>query len=918
MMHSHTRDGIVLASVCVAVFAATQFPTVPGGDSGELIVAACSLGIPHPPGYPLHTMLGHLALQALPFGTPAARVGFVSVLCSAGAAALLSATVAHLLRAVLTDSADGDSMHAARAASVAGAGIHTFSPLVWTYSTQAEVFALNNLFAAALVFLTALYLVPPPAALAEAAPVANMGPRSATSIDPDEITEPVGVARMARQPEDTGTRPVAEAPTKPESGQSQQGVDAAAGRTTPAAAVQTRPASWIPYAGAGLIGLGLTNQHTLVLLALPLSFCILFLGRSKLLHPGALLSLIGCGLLGLTPYLYLVVVGDTPQRGAWGDPASLVGLAVHVLRKEYGTFKLFSGTEGQPQGLASLTTGTWLYIQDLPRQLLVIGPLWVVIGMFRLVRAPATRALALTLIASWVGYTLAFHSLANLPLEHNRHRQLFRAVHARFWLQPNTLLAVFLGAGVEPLIRRGAQMLEVARCRCAVQTQPAGEAGSQTCSSRGTASWALAWAVVGVQVALHYAECDKSRQWAVWDAGFATLLSVPQGALLLIKGDLNTNAVRYLMECEGARPDVQQLDLSHVSYAWFNRRHPRVWHSNVTLPGRRFTRLHRNPPKGAYRLRHLLATNARRFPIVITPGLEGLDPDIFQNFSLWPSGSVYRIYPRDAPPRLRPWLRDNALRLPVLDSGCIRGHTDSGTWEAMAARDSAIAHAQVASHMLAVSPQHPSFAACSPASASTSALCLQSLAADEARTRCRLQVRGDTEPRDTAEAGGIGLCGTVEGWQVGEGDQCNIAFLDTCHGIVNGDGPLVRLEWLRCAAQALLCVASVMQLPPPLVWKNAAAALEQIQRVRADFVGKEGVEPEAEADLEATKMRALHRYATSVLCVNSASSHATAANTGPESASGQEAISARAEASGDPELAGIVAVLASRGMSVTC
>ncbi|MGB1597536.1 MAG: protein O-mannosyl-transferase family, partial [Promethearchaeia archaeon] len=60
MMHSHTRDGIVLASVCVAVFAATQFPTVPGGDSGELIVAACSLGIPHPPGYPLHTMLGHL------------------------------------------------------------------------------------------------------------------------------------------------------------------------------------------------------------------------------------------------------------------------------------------------------------------------------------------------------------------------------------------------------------------------------------------------------------------------------------------------------------------------------------------------------------------------------------------------------------------------------------------------------------------------------------------------------------------------------------------------------------------------------------------------------------------------------------------------------------------------------------------
>ena len=53
-----TADAVAVASLCVAVYAATQFPTVPGGDSGELIVAACSLGIPHPPGYPLHTVSG--------------------------------------------------------------------------------------------------------------------------------------------------------------------------------------------------------------------------------------------------------------------------------------------------------------------------------------------------------------------------------------------------------------------------------------------------------------------------------------------------------------------------------------------------------------------------------------------------------------------------------------------------------------------------------------------------------------------------------------------------------------------------------------------------------------------------------------------------------------------------------------------
>ena len=73
---------------------------------------------------------------------------------------------------------------------------------------------------------------------------------------------------------------------------------------------------------------------------------------------------------------------------------------------------------------------------------------------------------------------------------------------------------------------------------------------------------------------------------------------------------------------------LAQLDLSHVSYTWFNRRHARAWHGNVTLPGRRFTRLHRSPPTGAYLLRHLIKANIRRKPIVVTSGLEALDPQV--------------------------------------------------------------------------------------------------------------------------------------------------------------------------------------------------------------------------------------------------------------------------------------------------
>jgi hypothetical protein len=54
-------------------------------DSGELAAAAASWGVPHPPGYPLLTMLGGLLMRALaPFGVdPARAMVWLSVVCGA-------------------------------------------------------------------------------------------------------------------------------------------------------------------------------------------------------------------------------------------------------------------------------------------------------------------------------------------------------------------------------------------------------------------------------------------------------------------------------------------------------------------------------------------------------------------------------------------------------------------------------------------------------------------------------------------------------------------------------------------------------------------------------------------------------------------------------------------------------------------
>src|SRR3990167_6536284 len=51
------------------------------GDSGEFITTAYTLGIAHPPGYPLYTMLAHL-FTYLPFGNLPFKVNFFSAISS--------------------------------------------------------------------------------------------------------------------------------------------------------------------------------------------------------------------------------------------------------------------------------------------------------------------------------------------------------------------------------------------------------------------------------------------------------------------------------------------------------------------------------------------------------------------------------------------------------------------------------------------------------------------------------------------------------------------------------------------------------------------------------------------------------------------------------------------------------------------
>jgi len=129
---SRTRAGagcLAAAAIAAFVYGLTLSPTVGAGDSGELILAAHTLGIPHPPGYPLWLLLARLA-DLMPWGTVAFRVNTLSALLAATAAGLF-----YLL---------AKRCGLSRLGCAAGTIVFAGSTLVWDSAVQAEVYSLAS------------------------------------------------------------------------------------------------------------------------------------------------------------------------------------------------------------------------------------------------------------------------------------------------------------------------------------------------------------------------------------------------------------------------------------------------------------------------------------------------------------------------------------------------------------------------------------------------------------------------------------------------------------------------------------------------------------------------------------------------------------------------------------------------------
>jgi hypothetical protein len=502
--------------VALLVYVHTLCPTVVGGDSGELIAAANAFGVAHPPGYPLYTLLAGL-LSRLPIGPGVAwRVNLLSALCDAGAAYLLCSAVGRWARSAW--------------AGVLAAGLFAFSPVVWPYAVTAEVFPLNNLFAAALVSLS--------------------------------VSE----------------------------------------------ALAPRP-FLLPLA-AGVLGLGLTNHHTLIFLGAPVLAYVLFLERGAL-SPRRL-TVTGLSFAaGLLPYAYLPIAAARHPPLLWGEPTTWNGFLAHLLRREYGTFRLANAEVGEggqtwPRILHCLgrfaSTTFW------------VGPALASLSLGALRRSSPSRDLVAFWFSTLLFYLVVFSTLANLRLTEPLHV----TVQERFWQQAWVVGCALAGVGLAVLGRA------VGRNGNAVQA-------------------ILALATTATLAATGLRDNDLRERLAFRDYGAAVLGSLPPRAILLVTSDEAIGSVRYAQQVEHVRPDVRVIPTGQLSSPWFRS------FAAAQLPGIEL-------PPGDFTARQFIDANIGAAPILLlnkVPWLETLEAA----YHPWPVGLVDQVLPRPEEPDLAPWAK---------------------------------------------------------------------------------------------------------------------------------------------------------------------------------------------------------------------------------------------------------------------
>jgi ABC-type multidrug transport system fused ATPase/permease subunit len=133
------------------IYLLTLEPTASWWDPGEFIVSAYKLEVGHPPGAPIHIILGRFFSLFAPDKSQAAfMINLMSGLASAATVMLLYWSIVHLVRKLFSEK----QLTPAEQIAVCGSGVvgalaFAFTDSFWFSAVEGEVYALSSFFTAA-------------------------------------------------------------------------------------------------------------------------------------------------------------------------------------------------------------------------------------------------------------------------------------------------------------------------------------------------------------------------------------------------------------------------------------------------------------------------------------------------------------------------------------------------------------------------------------------------------------------------------------------------------------------------------------------------------------------------------------------------------------------------------------------------
>ncbi len=151
-MNNNKRIHYVFAGasflIAFLVYYMTMQPSIPFWDCGEFAGAAMNLQVPHPPGSPLWTIVGRLAMMLPTQADVVSRYNLFSVLASAVTIMLLYLTTARLIRMWRGEPKSMADMLTSYGGAFIAATAFTFTDSFWFNALECEVYAFGSLFIA--------------------------------------------------------------------------------------------------------------------------------------------------------------------------------------------------------------------------------------------------------------------------------------------------------------------------------------------------------------------------------------------------------------------------------------------------------------------------------------------------------------------------------------------------------------------------------------------------------------------------------------------------------------------------------------------------------------------------------------------------------------------------------------------------